>query len=89
MAKGHDGGVAVGAAISRLPARTPEACGAETRPGWVRADVACKGALPVADAATAAVGQPLALAGRNADREGLAATRTIGPYIYNGLSFSP
>ena len=45
-----------------------------------RADVACKGALPVAEKATAAVGQPLALAGRNAGREGLAATRTIGPY---------
>ena len=35
-----------------------------------------KGALPVAEQATAAVGQPLALA----VREGLAATRTIGPY---------
>ena len=45
-----------------------------------RADVACKGALPVAEKATAAVGPPLALAGRNAGREGLAATRTIGPY---------
>ena len=34
-----------------------------------------KGALPVAEQATAAVGQPLALADRNAGREGLAATR--------------
>ena len=48
----------------------------QTRLWRVRADVARKGALPVADAATAAVGQPLALAGRNAGREGLAATRS-------------
>ena len=34
----------------------------------------------MAEKATAAVGPPLALAGRNAGREGLAATRTIGPY---------
>ena len=34
-----------------------------------------KGALPVADPATAAVGQPLALADRSAGREGLVATR--------------
>ena len=52
----------------------------QTRPRRVQADVACKGAPPVAEEATAAVGQPLALAGRNAGREGLAATRIIGPY---------
>ena len=52
----------------------------QTRLRRVRADVACKGAPPVAEEATAAVGQPLALAGRNAGREGLAATRIIGPY---------
>ena len=40
-----------------------------------RVDVARKGAPPVAEEATAAVGQPLALADRNAGREGLAATR--------------
>ena len=42
--------------------------------------MARKGAPPVAEEATAAVGQPLALADRSAGREGLAATRTIGPY---------
>ena len=34
----------------------------------------------MAEKATAAAQPPLALAGRNAGREGLAATRTIGPY---------
>ena len=60
--------------------RRQSALAEQTRLWRVRADVARKGALPVADAATAAVGQPLALAGRNAGREGLAATRIIGPY---------
>ena len=45
-----------------------------------RVDMARKGALPVAEQATAAAQQPLALAGRYAGREGLAATRTIDPY---------
>ena len=35
-----------------------------------------KGALPVAEQATAAVGQPFALAARSAGREGLTATRS-------------
>ena len=42
--------------------------------------MARNGAPPVAEEATEAVGQPLALADRSAGREGLAATRTIGPY---------
>ena len=46
--------------------------------------MARKRAPPVAEEATAAVGQPLALADRSAGREGLAATRTIGPYKWNG-----
>ena len=50
-----------------------------------RVDVARKGAPPVAEEATAAVGQPLALADRSAGREGLAATRTIDPYGGEGI----
>ena len=43
-----------------------------------------QGALPVAEQATAAAQQPLALADRYAGREGLAATRTIDPYEGGG-----
>ena len=46
--------------------------------------MARKGALPVAEQATAAAQQPLALADRYAGREGLAATRTIDPYEGGG-----
>ena len=53
-------------------------------PGPGRVDVARKGALPVAEQATAAAQQPLALADRYAGREGLAATRTIDPYEGGG-----
>ena len=37
----------------------------------------------MAEEATETVGQPLALADRSAGREGLAATRTIGPKKWN------
>ena len=53
-------------------------------PGPGRVGVARKGALPVAEQATAAAQQPLALADRYAGREGLAATRTIDPYEGGG-----
>ena len=43
-----------------------------------------KGALPVAGQATAAVGQPLALADRNAGREGLVATRRCHGISHDG-----
>ena len=43
-----------------------------------------KGALPVAEQATAAVGQPLALADRNAGREGLVATRRCHGISHDG-----
>ena len=58
----------------------PARFGIQTRLRRVRADVARKGAPPVAEEATAAAQQPLALAGPQRGREGLAATRTIGPY---------
>ena len=45
-----------------------------------------KGALPVAEQATAAIGQPLALTARSAGRQGLAATRGHGEAMTEGLS---
>ena len=59
----------------RAPSPNRPACGG-CGPMWASAPTPCRATHPHRRGGY----QPLALAGRNAGREGLAATRTIGPY---------